>query len=193
MTKPTPYRLGKAPAHVVGGWPNGSVAPNGYEISIDEKSIMECVYRDIELTEILIEDSTFIEKYNQFSKLFDIGDNIKYEKPSKLPKEEYIKNCLKEWNLPIEYESCDIKKLLYERCITDIEKQRVEDEYIEFEKRGLISVLKFLNYFVETLRKNNIVWGVGRGSSVASYCLYLLGVHKVDSIKYNLDMEEFLK
>ena len=51
---PTSYRLGKAPAHVVGGWPNGSVAPNGYEISIDEKSIMECVYRDIELTEILI-------------------------------------------------------------------------------------------------------------------------------------------
>ena len=70
-------------------------------------------------------------------------------------------------------------------------KQRVEDEYVEFENRRLVSVLKFLNYFVETLRKNNIVWGVGRGSSVASYCLYLLGVHKIDSIKYNLDMESY--
>jgi DNA polymerase III alpha subunit len=190
---PTSYRSGKAPTHVIGGWPNGSVAPNGFEMSIDEKSIMECVYRDIELTEILTEDPTFIEKYNQFAKLFDIGDNIKYEKLSKLSKEEYIKNCLENWNLPVEYESCNIKELLSERCITDIEKQRVEDEYIEFEKRGLIPVLKFLNYFVETLRKNNIVWGVGRGSSVASYCLYLLGVHKIDSIKYNLDMEEFLK
>ena len=189
----TPFLLGKAPAHVIGGWPNGSVSPNKLEISIDEKSIMECVYRDVQLTEILIEDPTFIEKYNQFSKLFDIGNNINYEEPSKLPKEEYIKKCLKNWNLPIEYESCNIKELLSERCITDIEKQRVEDEYIEFEKRGLVPVLKFLNYFVETLRKNNIVWGVGRGSSVASYCLYLLGVHKIDSIKYNLDMEEFLK
>ena len=174
-------------------WPNGSSTPNGFEMSIDEKSIMECIYRDIELTEILTEDPTFIEKYNQFSKLFDIGDNIKYEYPSKLPKKEYIEDCLKNWNLPIEYESCDIKQLLIERCITDIEKQRVKDEYIEFEKRGLIFVLKFLNYFVETLRKNNIVWGVGRGSSVAPYCLYLLGVHKIDSIKYNLEMEEFLK
>ena len=174
-------------------WPNGSPTPNGFEMSIDEKSIMECIYRDIELTEILTEEPTFIEKYNQFSKLFDIGNNIKYEYPSKLPKKEYIEDCLKNWNLPVEYESCDIKKLLLERCVTDKEKQRVEDEYIEFEKRGLISVLKFLNYFVETLRKNNIVWGVGRGSSVASYCLYLLGVHKIDSIKYNLDMEEFLK
>ena len=189
----TPFLLGKAPAHVIGGWPNGSVSPNKLEISIDEKSIMECVYRDVQLTEILIEDPTFIEKYNQFSKLFDIGNNINYEEPSKLSKEEYIKKCLKNWNLPIEYESCNIKELLSERCITDIEKQRVEDEYIEFEKRGLVPVLKFLNYFVETLRKNNIVWGVGRGSSVASYCLYLLGVHKIDSIKYNLDMEEFLK
>jgi DNA polymerase III alpha subunit len=43
------------------------------------------------------------------------------------------------------------------------------------------------------MRSNNIVWGVGRGSSVASYVLYLLGVHKVDSIKYGLDIREFLK
>ena len=190
---PTLYQSDKAPAYVIGGWPNGSVAPNGFEMSIDEKSIMECVYRDIELTKILIEDPTFIEKYNQFAKLFDIGDSIKYEKPSKLPKEEYIEDCLKNWNLPEEYKFCDIKKLLLERCITDIEKQRVEDEYVEFENRRLVSVLKFLNYFVETLRKNNIIWGVGRGSSVASYCLYLLSVHKIDSIKFNLDMEEFLK
>ena len=190
---PTQYQSDNVPAHAISRWLNGSVAPNKLEICIDEKSVMECVYRDIELTEILIEDPTFIEKYNQFSKLFDIGDDIKYEEPSKLPKEEYIKECLKNWNLPKEYKSCNIKELLTERCITDIEKQRVEDEYIEFEKRGLVPVLKFLNYFVETLRKNNIIWGVGRGSSVASYCLYLLGVHKIDSIKYNLDMEEFLK
>jgi DNA polymerase III alpha subunit len=38
-----------------------------------------------------------------------------------------------------------------------------------------------------------VLWGVGRGSSVASYCLYILGVHKVDSIKYELDIHEFLK
>ena len=56
-----------------------------------------------------------------------------------------------------------------------------------------MDVLQFLKYMVDTLRENNIVWGVGRGSSVASYVLYLLGVHKVNSIKYDLDPTEFLR
>ena len=57
----------------------------------------------------------------------------------------------------------------------------------------MMDVLQFLKYMVDTLRENNIVWGVGRGSSVASYVLYLLGVHKVNSIKYDLDPTEFLR
>jgi DNA polymerase III alpha subunit len=43
------------------------------------------------------------------------------------------------------------------------------------------------------MRKHNIVWGVGRGSSVASYVLYLIGVHKINSMYYDLDIEEFLR
>ena len=54
-------------------------------------------------------------------------------------------------------------------------------------------VLRFLVYFTDTLRDKNIVWGVGRGSSVASYVLYLIGVHRINSIRYNLDITEFLK
>ena len=48
-------------------------------------------------------------------------------------------------------------------------------------------------YFVELMRENDVVMGVGRGSSVDSYVLYLLGVHKIDSIKYNLDYREFFR
>jgi len=54
-------------------------------------------------------------------------------------------------------------------------------------------VLHVMKYVVDTLRENQIVWGVGRGSSVASYVLYLIGVHKIDSIKYKLPIEEFFK
>jgi DNA polymerase III alpha subunit len=43
------------------------------------------------------------------------------------------------------------------------------------------------------MRSSNIVWGVGRGSSVASYALYLIGIHKIDPIKYNLSINEFFK
>ena len=62
-----------------------------------------------------------------------------------------------------------------------------------FEERGMIPVLRFLVYLVDLCKQNNIVLGVGRGSSVASYVLYLLKVHRVNSIKYNLDVKEFLK
>ena len=57
----------------------------------------------------------------------------------------------------------------------------------------MIDVLRFMVYMIDTMRKNNIVWGVGRGSSVSSYILYLIGVHKVDSIKFELNIEEFLR
>jgi DNA polymerase III alpha subunit len=50
-----------------------------------------------------------------------------------------------------------------------------------------------LKYIVDTLRDNKIIWGVGRGSSVSSYVLYLLGVHRIDSLKYQLDYREFLR
>ena len=62
-----------------------------------------------------------------------------------------------------------------------------------FEERKMMNVLRFLIYLVDTMRKNKIVWGVGRGSSVASYVLFLIGIHKVNSLKYNLDIKEFLK
>ena len=78
-------------------------------------------------------------------------------------------------------------------CKDDIEMQRVHIEYEMFEERELIPLLQFLTFIVDYMRENEIVWGVGRGSSVASYCLYLLGVHKVNSIKYGLPIEEFLK
>jgi DNA polymerase III alpha subunit len=57
----------------------------------------------------------------------------------------------------------------------------------------MFDLLFYLKYLVDTLRENKVLWGVGRGSSVASYVLYLIGVHKIDSLKYNLDIAEFLK
>jgi DNA polymerase III alpha subunit len=57
----------------------------------------------------------------------------------------------------------------------------------------LFDLLRYLKYLVDTLKSNNMIWGVGRGSSVASYVLYLLGVHKIDSMFYDLDITEFLR
>jgi DNA polymerase III alpha subunit len=79
------------------------------------------------------------------------------------------------------------------QCTTDAELQRVADELMLFQERDLFDLLRWLKYFVDTMRANKVVWGVGRGSSVASYVLYLIGVHKINSMYYDLDISEFLK
>ena len=62
-----------------------------------------------------------------------------------------------------------------------------------FQERNLFDLLRYLKYLVDTLRANHMIWGVGRGSSVASHVLYLLGVHRINSIFYDLDVQEFLR
>lgn len=96
------------------------------------------------------------------------------------------------WCIPQEYKSLDIEKYLIEICPKD-NQDRLTQEMTLYKKYNMISLLKTVKYIVDTLRKNEIVWGVGRGSSVASYALFLLGVHKIDSVKYNLPLEEFFK
>jgi DNA polymerase III alpha subunit len=96
--------------------------------------------------------------------------------------------------LPDYYRELDVDKYITDLCPdSDIARARVEAELQMFTARNLTDILRLLIHIVTILRKNNVVWGVGRGSSVASYCLYLLGVHRVDSIKYDLDIKEFLK
>jgi len=97
------------------------------------------------------------------------------------------------WFIPEEYRTMDILDWLYCRCSTPEIKQRVVEELGLFAKHNMIPVLKTMKYVVDTLRKNNIVWGVGRGSSVSSYVLYLIGIHKIDSVKYALPIDEFFK
>ena len=97
------------------------------------------------------------------------------------------------WMLPDEYLKLDIESYLLAKCTTDEEKYRVATELKLYNINNMIPVLKTMKYVVDTLRANNVVWGVGRGSSVASYCLFLLGVHKINSIKYKLSIGEFFK
>ena len=97
------------------------------------------------------------------------------------------------WHMPEEYKTLDIAQHILDLCMTDVELQRVGQELLLYQERDLFNLLRYLKYFVDTMRKNNVVWGLGRGSSTASYVLYLLGVHKIDSLYYDLPIEEFLK
>ncbi len=101
----------------------------------------------------------------------------------------------KDFNIPQRYKELDVEGFMHS-IVEDAEQgrqERVKQELELFRARNLFPVLQTLIYIVDTMRKHDIVWGVGRGSSVASYCLYLIGVHRIDSYKYNLDIHEFLK
>jgi DNA polymerase III alpha subunit len=98
----------------------------------------------------------------------------------------------KSWFIPDNYFP-NLVEMLYGMCTTEEQTNRVSEELEAFIKHDMLDLLFCLKYIVDTLRANNVVWGVGRGSSVASYVLYLLGVHKIDSLKYNLDWREFLR
>lgn len=98
----------------------------------------------------------------------------------------------RDWFMPAEYKTMDIEGFLVDQCPRQNYERLIEEIQL-FRQHNMVDLLRYLKYLVDTMRANKIVWGVGRGSSVASYCLYLIGVHKIDSIKYNLDIKEFLK
>lgn len=109
-----------------------------------------------------------------------------------IPIEEYDTAMQSDWNMPDEYKLMDIEGYLVQNSSKE-HYQRLNEELTAFKERNMLDLLRWLKYFVDTCNKENVVWGVGRGSSVASYVLYIIGVHNIDPIKYNLDWREFLR
>ena len=97
------------------------------------------------------------------------------------------------WFMPDDYRNFDIAEHILSLCKTPEELQRVGEELLLYQERDLFDLLRYLRYLVAVMRENRVIWGVGRGSSVASYVLYLLGVHRINSLYYDLDIREFLR
>jgi len=109
------------------------------------------------------------------------------------------------WNIPDNYKQLDIPPYVFGKAIDLIDKERLTpeqrmDRFHRLEKElnlymdyGLFDVLKVMIYIIDTFKEKSVVWGVGRGSSVSSYVLYVLGVHDIDSVKFELEIEDFLK
>ena len=98
------------------------------------------------------------------------------------------------WNMPNEYRQLNVRDFILSKHKLNIEQiARLDMELVEYEKRNLLDLIRFLIYFIDVVKQNNVIYGVGRGSSVSSYVLYLIGIHRIDSFKYNLDIKEFLR
>lgn len=146
----------------------------------DEQTGIELLYRGEDISDIAFVD---IKQFNKVAKELELNDISDVSRISK------------EFNIPQHYKELDVEKYIHDKLIQrdPDEIGRVEMELEMYRERGLFPVLQLLIWIVDSMRKHNLVWGVGRGSSVSSYLLYILGVHKVDSHKYRLDIKEFLK
>ena len=159
--------------------------------SADELCNMLYEKPDLDLTRFLVESP---QQYNNSVKqLYVEFPKLQQYIPFNTSVEEFHAILQSDWHMPTAYKELDIAEWVLEKCKTDQELQRVGQELILYQERDLFDLLRFMKYLVDTLRKNNIIWGVGRGSSVASYVLYLLGVHRINSLYYDLEIAEFLK
>ena len=104
-----------------------------------------------------------------------------------------------DWNIPQEYKELDINVAiiqgLVDKSLDDNGKYlgRLDQELGLMRSRQMEDFFKCLIYIRDTLRKNDLFWGVGRGSSCASLILFLLDINKVDPVKFDIDPQEFYK
>lgn len=159
----------------------------------DSNELCNLLYKDpkLDISRFQVEDS--LEYNRSVAELYAELDLLDSYQTINQTVEEFDQTLQKNWHMPQEYKYMDIAECVLGLCRADHELQRVAQELLLYQERDLFDLLRYLKYLVDTLRQNNIVWGVGRGSSVASYVLFLIGVHKIDSLYYNLDIDEFLK
>lgn len=172
-------------------WPDG-------DSSYTPDNIIKLIYRNGNTENIFTTEMT--DDIKQFNSLVSDKNKIKIK--------ETVKSLDFSWNIPDEFKDINVKEYVLEKFSEechklnvnidnnpDFIKKRLNRIVIElklFEEKKALPVIKTLIYIINILESNEIVWGVGRGSSVSSYVLYLIGIHDIDSVEYDIDIADFL-
>lgn len=158
------------------------------QLILSEHDICDLLMRDpeINLDNALVNFTPIVQPLVEYPKLHEY---LNFN--GSLEDFDVIKQSI--WYMPDEYKNMDIALWVLNKCETEAELQRAGEELFLYQEMNLFMLLRYLKYLVDTMRKHNIVWGVGRGSSTASYVLFLIGIHKINSLYYDLPIEEFLK
>jgi hypothetical protein len=158
----------------------------------NENDIFEALYKGQNLSPAMFVEST--PAVSNMEEVSGFKFTEPYPEDLEITKSDYDIACQQNWFMPDEYKVLDIEAWIWQQTPPwDPQHTRVAEELEAYKARNMLDLLRWLKYFVDTCSKENIVWGLGRGSSVASYVLFLIGVHNIDSIKYNLDWQEFLR
>lgn len=162
--------------------------------SVDCSELCDMLYEkpDLDISRFFVRDPG---KYNTsvgqlwapmpMLKLYNFDDGLSIK--------EFDDNNQSHWHMPDEYKTLDIAAWVLDQCSSDAELQRCGEELLLYQERDAFELLNYMKYLVDTMREHRVVWGVGRGSSVASFVLYKIGVHRINSLYYDLDPREFLK
>ena len=159
------------------------------------------IYNEMELCLLYLQDPNrtikraLVEsniKFDEVLQLENAPELIQYNKLD-MTIEQFDNQMQSNWLMPEQYKTMDIAQYILNQCQGEAELQRAGNELLLFQERDMFVLLRYLKYLVDTMRENNIVWGVGRGSSVASFVLFLLGIHRINSLYYDLSIDEFLK
>lgn len=162
------------------------------DATVSEQSLIEWALLGKPLNDVFVDQLTpSIERFNKL---------VTPSKQIKVKTEAGTLNTT--WDIPDVYRKMSIVEYIVELLETECEGMSQEDydarearvamELSLFKKMNLLEPIRAIIYIINTLEAKKIVWGVGRGSSVSSYILYLIGVHDVDSVEYELDFTDFL-
>lgn len=158
-------------------------------VDYDVNDLIDMLKSGIDINNLYSSDKTHTDPFNKNLKIFE--DNSNQYNFSKHDINHAARQ--DEWFIPDQYLELNIEEYIFEKCSTKDEISRVEYEMKIYKKNNLEKMLKFIVFLVDKMREMGCVWGVGRGSSTCSYVLFLIGIHKINSIKYDLDFNEFLK
>lgn len=169
--------------------------------TVDEESIVRFLLSGKDISGLCVNEITAeIKRYNDL-----VPENKRIG-----VKEKVNTNFDTAWNIPDKYKTLDLEEYILDLFDSemsvrgwvlddkqhDVEaKKRIERVAMEinlFKNNELYDLLRTIIYIINTLREKDVVWGVGRGSSVSSYILYLIGVHDVDSVEFELDISDFI-
>jgi len=155
-------------------------------IILTEKDCVDLILDGLSVDSVYLDEAHIVNGYNKSN-----NEYFGYDSMLRLAGDTH--DNVNTWLIPDKYKSINVKEYVLNKTSKPEEIDRVEMEYKLYEERHLIDILRCMIFLIDFFKENDIVWGVGRGSSVSSYILYLIGVHKIDSLRYQLDISEFLK
>ena len=164
--------------------------------TIDPDAIADMVLRGMR-----IKSGVYVSDVNEEIELFNKISEYQLTTKTEVRPFEF------EWNIPERYKTMNLRRFLLEKLDQEVERnkslrteedveirlERIDTELEMYYTHNLNMLLRTTIFIIDTFREKNVVWGVGRGSACSSYILYLVGIHDIDSVYYELDISDFLR